>query len=559
MIKKLKKGFTIVELVIVIAIVAILAAVLVPTFANIIDKANVSADTMLVRNLNTALKADNQEHKTMTSALQAAKDAGYDISRINAQATNSEILWDSLNDTFCYKKGDEGVVYLPEITDKKEVGNNTYYYWQIANKGETLSPDYSNYLAADYEVSGTLAISTGLDVGEVTGITSVTYTGGETEKKVTIRTTEGKLTVNAENDTVYHYGEVESVAIEKVAGESYHEYGRAGYVEIAEGRFVAEADSKVIALVVVGTSDEVVVKKEANAVIDAAYTTVANNTNPDGNVELSTTLPFTNDTKADYIYNIEAQIVNAVMVNEKYYKSMSEFFDKCKKENGDGYDLTGENTIKLLRDIEGPGLFTEDGSTNVKIVFDFNGYTYTVNGLVGSSGYATQAMHFGAKGVDGDEMNQVTLKNGMLKVKDQTGVAMVLQNYAQLTIENMTIDYTNVAVGFYGNSYTGAYAKYNGLEIPLFNNNYNGGYSSMAIKDSTIICPENSTAGVYFEGTKGEIINSTIKGYVAVSSDSVKGCVKITNSTIEKGVKAYFAANTLTQVADGEGTKYSIE
>ena len=37
-----KKGFTIVELVIVIAIIAVLAAVLIPTFAGVIRKANVS-------------------------------------------------------------------------------------------------------------------------------------------------------------------------------------------------------------------------------------------------------------------------------------------------------------------------------------------------------------------------------------------------------------------------------------------------------------------------------------------------------------------------------------
>ena len=38
-----KKGFTIVELVIVIAVIAILAAVLIPTFSNVIEKAHKSA------------------------------------------------------------------------------------------------------------------------------------------------------------------------------------------------------------------------------------------------------------------------------------------------------------------------------------------------------------------------------------------------------------------------------------------------------------------------------------------------------------------------------------
>ena len=38
-----KKGFTIVELVIVIAVIAILAAVLIPTFSNVIGKAHASS------------------------------------------------------------------------------------------------------------------------------------------------------------------------------------------------------------------------------------------------------------------------------------------------------------------------------------------------------------------------------------------------------------------------------------------------------------------------------------------------------------------------------------
>lgn len=53
-----KKGFTIVELVIVIAVIAVLAAVLIPTFSNLIKKANESVDIQLVRNMNIILEQD---------------------------------------------------------------------------------------------------------------------------------------------------------------------------------------------------------------------------------------------------------------------------------------------------------------------------------------------------------------------------------------------------------------------------------------------------------------------------------------------------------------------
>ncbi len=53
-----RKGFTIVELVIVIAVIAVLAAVLIPTFSNLIKKANESVDIQLVRNMNVILEQD---------------------------------------------------------------------------------------------------------------------------------------------------------------------------------------------------------------------------------------------------------------------------------------------------------------------------------------------------------------------------------------------------------------------------------------------------------------------------------------------------------------------
>ena len=56
--KSNRKGFTIVELVIVIAVIAILAAVLIPTFSNLIKKANESSDVQAVRQMNTFLAAD---------------------------------------------------------------------------------------------------------------------------------------------------------------------------------------------------------------------------------------------------------------------------------------------------------------------------------------------------------------------------------------------------------------------------------------------------------------------------------------------------------------------
>lgn len=57
--KNNRKGFTIVELVIVIAVIAILAAVLIPTFSNMVSKANDSAALQEARNTYTDYIAEN--------------------------------------------------------------------------------------------------------------------------------------------------------------------------------------------------------------------------------------------------------------------------------------------------------------------------------------------------------------------------------------------------------------------------------------------------------------------------------------------------------------------
>ena len=64
--KNNKKGFTIVELVIVIAVIAILAAVLIPTFSNVIKKAKESSDIQAMKNMNTYLAIEDASKGSLT-------------------------------------------------------------------------------------------------------------------------------------------------------------------------------------------------------------------------------------------------------------------------------------------------------------------------------------------------------------------------------------------------------------------------------------------------------------------------------------------------------------
>ena len=283
-----KKGFTIVELVIVIAVVAILAAVLVPTFVSVVKKANESKDTQLVRNLNTALAVDTEvgKHETMQSALEAAAKAGYDVAKINTSATDNEILWDSKNDCFVYKK-DSGIEYIPNSKTEEATDGD---FWKIVADASAAAANekYNSYVMGAAEL-GDMTVANGLDVGENTVKGTITFESNET-KTVTIRTNGGTLAVNAPNATVNHYGKADKITITAVAPHSYHEYGEVvGDIEIVKGRLEVAATATV-GTVLVSSVEQNDVKIEI--VSGANVGTVAPTTNnAKADINASTTIP----------------------------------------------------------------------------------------------------------------------------------------------------------------------------------------------------------------------------------------------------------------------------
>ena len=191
-----RKGFTIVELVIVIAVIAILAAVLIPNISNLVKKANASADESLVRNLNTALSMDVEKHQTMDAALEAAlKNGGYELTTIVTKNKDNKILWDSKNDCFVYmKKGASKPTYLPNTQEVKDVKPYDYFEIVELKDGAIPASDYSAYLAGE-SVIPKVEAKLGLDVGKNT-VAEVVFKTNESVS-VLINTNGGKLTVNA--------------------------------------------------------------------------------------------------------------------------------------------------------------------------------------------------------------------------------------------------------------------------------------------------------------------------------------------------------------------------
>lgn len=116
-----RKAFTIVELVIVIAVIAILSAVMIPTFSALMERAAVGADTATIGTLNGAL-----------NALQAESDAHGD----GAAIKSDEDLYKVIQDTFDAGKA---ATFAPESA------KYGYHYWYDAKDNKiVLVKDYND-------------------------------------------------------------------------------------------------------------------------------------------------------------------------------------------------------------------------------------------------------------------------------------------------------------------------------------------------------------------------------------------------------------------------------
>ncbi|NRT36945.1 type IV pilus assembly protein PilA [Clostridium beijerinckii] len=77
--KRKKKGFTLVELIIVIAIIAILAAIAIPKFGEIRNNANRKADVATAKNIKTAIANEIANNTTGYTGNVTSKAVGSDI------------------------------------------------------------------------------------------------------------------------------------------------------------------------------------------------------------------------------------------------------------------------------------------------------------------------------------------------------------------------------------------------------------------------------------------------------------------------------------------------
>ena len=326
--KQNKKGFTLTELVIVIVIIAVLAAVLIPAYSGYVQKAKKANDTVLIKELNDALQANEQssdyKFRNVSEVLDSLeKILGTKQSSIKAQASGNTFVWNQdTNRFYILTKDDDNNAKYTTTNDSVAPlptgdANKTYKYWIIYSidndfvtvTSTTVTSDYSVYLASNL-YTNTLTTSTGLDLGKNT-IYNINYNHEDSTnpQTVLIVTNSEKETVNinAKYDTVEHYGMAGVVDITAVDTNCYEEYGTTNIAQIASGKIKIEQGGLIKTVLLTATTASVQNVGGADSIgnVYATSQDVINANNSDtANVQISS-----ENVKETTLENLEKQEV----------------------------------------------------------------------------------------------------------------------------------------------------------------------------------------------------------------------------------------------------------
>jgi len=248
MINKRKKGFTLVEMLVVIAILAILATVGIFGYSRYIKKANISNDQSLISQWNTLIKAhitESDDFHTTNDVVAYLYNEGYIVDKISTQTKGYFFAYDVVNKSFALVS-DQAKVVFPEgdfnpydlfiIADEVTILEDSVY----AGDNEAFK-DYSLYLGIESILDEDVDIVTnkGIDTGNY-AISSILYKNS-VDQNVVIRTSSANTSLTIEdssNSEITQYGDLGNLIVNECAMNSLTICGNIAYVEAKAGHIV---------------------------------------------------------------------------------------------------------------------------------------------------------------------------------------------------------------------------------------------------------------------------------------------------------------------------------
>ena len=143
--KNTKKGFTLVELLVVIAIVAILATVAIIGYTSFTRKADISNDTVIAGELNTLLAATDATDPI--ESFDDVKDAlyanGFYLANLNTKTEGCYFVWDSANNQIILVDGNDNFKVLFSKTEPSS--NKADWHFAVSDLSKVAAIEAAGY------------------------------------------------------------------------------------------------------------------------------------------------------------------------------------------------------------------------------------------------------------------------------------------------------------------------------------------------------------------------------------------------------------------------------
>ena len=483
--KQGKKGFTIVELVIVIAVIAILAAVLIPTFSSLIQRARLSADTQAVREMNVALANDEKLHgkpQDIEQAMQVLANAGYNSKNWVCLTEGYQVYWDKEENQCVLYNASTARIEFPEgYDDDAMIQAGAADRFLIYNNNMESAIDTDLSLGSGNFASGGLDLSSDYENKENLGLIVDSLIGSDANPEL-----KSALGIdNAQDVKIY--------ASNTTVSDTYSSgtYAKVTAAAVGTGDFTSSEESAKPNLY----SIEVVVKDGATQqTIEAAQKAAGEyvysifvQMNTTSNQEKNTSIVIAEDTTLD-LSSHEWKAVNSF---SGYFGTSNAdkpvIIDGMKLTSATGYAqteaMTGSQSKYFMTGFIGTlyGNSTVENLVFKNLTIQSPGSDYTITG-------------------DKNNRNTVGIIGGILPDKNNREEAV------EVVVRNIVVEDSCKIIG---EASVGGIVGYIGAE-----NDYPNLKGSVTIENCKIECPVESKDSLYIKGTYspvGGIVGFTVR------------------------------------------------
>ena len=484
--KQGKKGFTIVELVIVIAVIAILAAVLIPTFSSLIQRARLSADTQAVREMNVALANDEKLHgkpQDIEQAMQVLANAGYNSKNWVCLTEGYQVYWDKEENQCVLYNASTARIEFPEgYDDDAMIQAGAADRFLIYNNNMESAIDTDLSLGSGNFASGGLDLSSDYENKENLGLIVDSLIGSDANPEL-----KSALGIDDDAQDVKIYASNTTVSDTYSSGT----YAKVTAAAVGTGDFTSSEESAKPNLY----SIEVVVKDGATQqTIEAAQKAAGEyvysifvQMNTTSNQEKNTSIVIAEDTTLD-LSSHEWKAVNSF---SGYFGTSNAdkpvIIDGMKLTSATGYAqteaMTGSQSKYFMTGFIGTlyGNSTVENLVFKNLTIQSPGSDYTITG-------------------DKNNRNTVGIIGGILPDKNNREEAV------EVVVRNIVVEDSCKIIG---EASVGGIVGYIGAE-----NDYPNLKGSVTIENCKIECPVESKDSLYIKGTYspvGGIVGFTVR------------------------------------------------